>query len=155
GDIALSADALPPGVTCKPQTINPASPTGHLVLSAAPDAAPWVGEIKVKGTATINGQPVVREARSASITWANPGQQAATTPTFTRLDRGVTIAVREKAPFGLSAEAEKTTIMQGDKLNVKLKLQRQWPDFKVPLQVAISAPTGMGKQQQQQQNQPI
>jgi hypothetical protein len=155
GDIALSADGLPPGVMCKPQTINPASPSGHLVLSAAPDAGQWVGEIKVKGTATINGQQVVREARSASIIWPNPAQQGQNIPTFTRLDRGVTIAVREKAPFGLTAEAEKTSILQGDKLNVKLKLQRQWPDFKAPLQVAISAPTGMGKQQQQQQNQPI
>lgn len=153
GDIALSADALPPGIMCKPQTVNPGSPTGHLILSAAPDAGQWVGEIKIKGTATINGQPVVREARSASIIWANPPQQV-NVPTFTRLDRGVTLAVREKAPFGLSAEGEKPTVLQGEKLNVKLKLDRQWPDFKAALQVAISAPTGMGKQPQPQ-NQPI
>jgi hypothetical protein len=152
GDVTLSAEGLPPGVMCKPQTVNPGVKVGSLVLSAAPDANPWVGEVKIKGTATINGQPVVREARSASIIWPNPPQQP-NVPTFTRLDRGMVLAVREKAPFGLTAESEKTAVLAGDKLNVKLKLDRNWADFKAPVQVAAVIPGAVPNQPPA--NQPI
>ena len=47
-----------------------------LVVSAADNAAAGVSEIKIKGTASINGQPVVREARAGGIVWplAQPQQ---------------------------------------------------------------------------------
>jgi hypothetical protein len=151
-DIALTAEGLPPGVSFKAQTISPAAKAGLVVLSAAPDATPWVGEIKIKGTATINGQPVVREARFASITWPNPPQQV-NVPTFTRLDRGIPLAVRDKAPFGLTAEAEKAAVLAGEKVNIKLKVARQWADFKAPVQVALAVVGAVPNQPAQ--NQPI
>jgi len=139
GEINLTAENLPAGVECKPHTINPAAKAGLLVVSANPDAANWVGEIKVKGTAKVNGQDVVREARSASIVWPTAPQQN-NTPTFSRLDRGIVLAVREKGPYGLGAEADKPIVLQGDKVNVKVKLDRYWPDFKAPVQVALAVP---------------
>ena len=45
------------------------------------------------------------------------------------------LAVREKAPFCLTATADKTVVTQGSKVTVALKVDRLWPDFKVPLQV--------------------
>ncbi|MBL8792441.1 MAG: hypothetical protein JNM56_00910 [Planctomycetia bacterium] len=149
GDIALSADGLPPGVTCAPQTVSPGAKSALLVLSAAPDAQPWVGEIKVKGTATINGQPVVREARAASVTWPGQAQQA-NLPVVARMDRGVVLAVRDKGPFNLTASVEKPMVMQGDKLSVPLKLERHWADFKQPLQVVLASPLLPGVQPQAQ-----
>jgi hypothetical protein len=142
GDIALAADGLPPGVTCKAQTIPPGAKTGLLVITANPDAPPWAGDIRIKGTATINGKPVVREARSASIIWPNPVQQGQppNVPTFTRIDRGLALAVRDKGPFGLTAEADKEAVQAGDKVNVKLKVDRYWPDFKATLAVAPVLP---------------
>ena len=139
GEINLSADNLPAGVECKPQNINPTAKNGVLVLSANPDAPNWTGEVKIKGTAKINGKDVVREARSASITWPNPPQQA-NVPTFSRLDRGIVMAVREKGPFGLGAEADKPIVLQGDKVNIKLKLDRYWADFKAPVAVTLVVP---------------
>jgi len=145
GDIALSADGLPPGVTCAPQTVSPGSKSALLVLSATPDAQPWVGEIKIKGTATISGQPVVREARAASVTWPGQAQQA-NLPVVARLDRGVVLSVRDKGPFNLSASVEKPMVNQGEKLTVPLKLERHWADFKQPLQVVLASPVQPGAQ---------
>jgi hypothetical protein len=142
-EITLSAEGLPPGVTFPPQVIGPTIKQGVLVLSAAADAAEWTGEIKIKGTATVNGQPLVREARAATITWGgNPQQPSAA---LSRLDRGVCLAVRgDKAAFVLTAETDKFAVPQGDKITVPLKIERLWPDFKGPINInALGLPTGI------------
>src|SRR5204863_9385942 len=75
GDITLSVEGLPMGVTCPPQTIAAGLKRTLLVLTAAADAPVWTGEVKIKGTATINGKPVVREAQSGTLVWyVQPGQ---------------------------------------------------------------------------------
>ena len=133
GEVALTVEGLPPGVTCPPQTLGNGQRQTELVLSAAADAAPWTGQLKVTGTATIKGQKVTREARPASITWPVPPQQ--NIPTISRLDRNLFLAVRDKAPYNLTTAIDKASLQQGDKATITLKLARVWPDFKNPLQV--------------------
>jgi hypothetical protein len=139
GDIALTVEGLPKGVTCTPQTLPGTMKHGTLVVSAAADAPVSVGEIKVKGTATIKGQPVVREARSASIVWPVQPQQGI--PPVSRLDRNLVLAVRGQAPFNLAASiTDKPTLIQGEKATLALKLGRLWPDCKTPLNVTLLDP---------------
>jgi hypothetical protein len=133
GDIALSVEGLPSDVTCKPQVLGPAAKHLLLVLSAAPKAAPFTGAITVKGTATINGQKVVREARPFSITW--PVQPQQNIPAIARMDRALVLAVRGTAPLALTALKDAMVVSHGDKLEIPLKLARLWPDFKAPFQV--------------------
>jgi hypothetical protein len=133
GEITLTAEGLPKGVTCPPQTLGPTLKTARVVLMAAADAPAWSGEIKFKATATINGQPVDREARYASIMWAIPPQQNLQAPV--RFDQGLALAVREKAPYKLTLGMDKATIIQGGKVTVPLKLDRLYADFKTPLQI--------------------
>jgi hypothetical protein len=133
GDIALSVEGLPAGVTCKPQVLGPGLKHTLLVLSAAPTARVVAGEIKVKGTAVIKGQKVVREARPVSITW--PVQPQQNVPPIARMDRALMVAVRDKPPLSLTAATDKLTVSHGDKLTVPLKLARLWPDFKGQFQV--------------------
>lgn len=135
GDIALSVEGLPPGVTCPPQTLGGDLHQTHLVLSAKPDAAAWTGAVKIKGTATINGKKVAREARSGCIVWPVPFQQNMVT--ISRMDRGSFLAVRDKAPFSLSATIDKATVLQGEKAQIKLNLKRIWPDFKAAVAVQV------------------
>jgi hypothetical protein len=136
GPITLTAEGLPAGVTCPPQTLGTGLTQIPIVLSAAPNAAIGAYEFKVKGTATINGQTVVREARTASITWpVTPGQGV---PAISRLCRNLFLAVRDKAPFSLTATLDKTGIVQGDKGTLSLKLARLWPEFNTPLQVVAA-----------------
>jgi hypothetical protein len=138
GEVALSVEGLPAGVTCVPQVLGGDVREVQLVVNAAPAAAAWTGEVKVKGTATIKGQKVVREARPASIVW--PVQPQQNLPTISRLDRGLFLAVRDQAPYSAKAALDKPAIVQGDKGTLKVTLTRLWPDLKVPLTVQALAP---------------
>jgi hypothetical protein len=141
GEVALSVEGLPTGVTCPAQVVGSNLKKANLVVSAAMNAPAWTGEIKVRGTAVINGVKVVREARSASIVW--PVQPQQNIPTLTRLDRSLVLAVRDKAPYSLTVSADKTTITHGDKVKVKLALNRIWPDMKTPAVQILPIPNEM------------
>ena len=126
--ITLSADGLPAGVTCPPQAIAPTQKHAALVFSAAATAAPAVAAVTVKGTATVAGQPLVREARSATITWGTqPGQNV---PSVSRLDRQTVIAVRDKAPFKITPKVDSLVVKPGDKATINFTVARLWPEFK-------------------------
>jgi hypothetical protein len=129
----LSVEGLPTGVTCPPQTVGPTLRQAALALSAAADAPAWTGEIKIAGTAVVNGQTVVREARPASITW--PVQPQTGVPAISRLDRSLVLAVRGPAPFSLTTSVDKPAVTQGSKVTMHVKLARLNPEFKTPLQV--------------------
>jgi hypothetical protein len=133
GEITLTAEGLPKGITCSPQQLGQGLRQASLVLTASADAPAWTGEIKIKGTATIAGRTVTREARPASITW--PVQPQQNIPAISRLDRSLVLAVRDQAPYSLTTSLDKAMILQGDKANLTLNLARLWPDFKTPLQV--------------------
>lgn len=144
GPITLTAEGLPPGVTCPSQVIGTGQRSGSLVVSAAATAAEFSGAFTIKATATIDGKPVVREARSATITWATQPQQ--NLPTITRLDQSLILAVRDKAFFKVTAEPENAymakageklpqplTLKQGEKVTVPFKVARISPDAKVAI----------------------
>jgi len=132
GEIALTAEGLPPGVSCQPAILGPGVKRTMLVLSADDDAEDWTGEIKIKGTATIRGQEVVRAARPGTMTWAvqQPNQ-----PAVSRVDRNLVLAVRDQAPYSVTAKLDKAQVMHGDKVAVSFKLSRLWPDFKGAVQL--------------------
>ncbi|MFO0928187.1 MAG: PPC domain-containing protein [Gemmataceae bacterium] len=134
-DIELTVEGLPPGVSCPPQVLGGNVSKTTLVLSAQPGAAAWAGEVRVKGTATVNGTKVVREARPAGVVWpVQPGQN---TPTLSRLDRSLWLAVRGKAPFTLTPSIDKPELLQGDKATLKLVASRLLPEMKNPIQVSL------------------
>ncbi len=149
--ITLSAEGLPKGVSCPPAIIGTGQKQGVLVLSAAADAPAFNGTFTVRGTAVINGQKVVREARPATITWGVQQQQ--NIPTVVRLDQGLYLAVREKARFKVTLELENAFVKKdekagqpillkpNEKLTVPFKIVRQG-DNKTPItlqQVGLGA----------------
>jgi hypothetical protein len=151
-EIQLTVEGLPPGVTCPAQVVGPGVQQATLVVSAEAGAKAWAGAIAVKGTATINGTSVVREARAATITWQAPQQNIAA---ISRLDRSLVMAVsEEKAPFTLVAGLDKAKVNPGDKITIPVKVVRQSPDFKFPIQIsAVNTPSEgkrRGNRQQQQ-----
>ncbi len=135
GDVTLTMEGLPTGVTCVPQFLHATQKTTHLVLAAA-DVAPanFTGEIKVVGTTVIAGQKVVREARPATISWPVPIQQ--NIPTLTRLDRSLLFAIRGKAPARFNITPERVVVSHGDKIKINSKLTRVQPEFKGNFQFA-------------------
>ncbi len=135
GDIALTIEGLPAGVACPPQSMNGATKQSLLAFAAA-DTAPekFEGVIKVIGTATIAGQKVVREARPASVTWGAPNPQN-NTPTVTRHDRSLVLAIRNKAPLSVTPAKDRVVVIVGDKIDIPYKLSRLDPEFKGNFQV--------------------
>jgi hypothetical protein len=127
GDITLSGEKLPPGLSVRPQIIGPGQKLAVVVVNASPEAAAYTGPINLIGTASVNNQKRVREVRGATIVWPVPAPNILT---VSRLDRELVIAVRDKAPYSLTAGTEKIVITQGDKISVPIKLQAHWPDFK-------------------------
>jgi hypothetical protein len=138
GDITLTVEGLPAGVTAVPQTLGGPLRHSFLVISAADNAAPWTGPITVKATATIKGQVQVREARIGAVVWPVPPQQGI--PNLGRLDRSLALAVRDKAPMTLTATPDKITTAQGTNVNVALKLTRHRDDLKAPITIAALLP---------------
>ena len=110
----------------------------HFTLSAADNAAPFVGTVRIVGTAVIGGQKIVHEARPATISWGIPPQQ--NIRTITRLDQALVLAVRDKAPGTLQATPDKLVAKLGDKVNIPLKLKRDSKEFKGNFQVTPAQP---------------
>ncbi len=137
GDVALTVEGLPPGVTCPPQSLGGNLRHTSLVLTATADAAAWTGDIKVKGTAMIRGQKVEHEARSGSIVW--PVQPQQNIAPLSRLDRQIALAVREKSAFTLTASIDKPAVAQGAPAQITLKVTRDNADLKNPLTVQATA----------------
>src|SRR5260370_26482522 len=71
-EIILTAKGLPAGVTMAPQVLPAGQKQTFLVLNAAADAPAWTGPIQIIGSATVKGEKLIREARSATITWPLP-----------------------------------------------------------------------------------
>jgi hypothetical protein len=136
GEVTLTAEGLPPGVTCPPQTLGPNQRMTVLVFTAAADAPAWAGPITVKGTATIDGQPVVREARGGCLVWAI---QPVGVPAVTRMARTICLAVREKATFTLEPTVKELAVPVGGNVPVKVALNVHNPEFKAPVQVQLLA----------------
>lgn len=139
-EITLAGEKLPPGVSVQPQIIANGQKQAVLVVHASPDAPEWAGGISVIGTAAVHGQKLVREVRGATITW--PVQQN-NIPTLTRLDRELTLAVRESAKYSLVVANPKITVQQGERISIPVKVVGAG-DFKTSVQVAtLGGPPGL------------
>ncbi len=139
-DITISGQDLPAGIGVKPQIIPGSQKQAVVVVHADADAKPWAGAIKIIGSATPRGQKLTREVRSATITW--PVAQA-NTPTITRIDRELVIAVRDKAPYSLVLGTQKISVVQGEKISIPVKVVGA-DSFKTAVQIAaLGGPTGL------------
>ncbi len=145
GDIVLTAEDLPAGVTMAPQVlpagISATSKQTFLVLSAGPDADPWTGSIRIVGTATVGGQKLVREVRSATMTFAVPQLNILAA---SRLDRSLVLAVRDRAPFNLALGKAQFITTQGGKVSVPVTVTWFSKDAKAALTLtALNLPQGI------------
>lgn len=124
GDITVTPQGLPPGVTAKPLVLSGKTEQGFLTLWAATDAAAWSGPITITGAARIAGQDIVRGARSASIIWGKRvfGNQA---QVRSRLDLETVLSVldQEVEPTRIELKEDKVwTVEMGNALELPIKL---------------------------------
>lgn len=129
GEVTVSVEGLPAGMTCPTAIIGPTGNSAPLVLTAADSMAAWNGQIKVIGKAQINGQEVVREARYAVMVWGSANRQQAP-PSF-RLTPVLHASVMDKEtePVFVQAEDKIWETCLGANLEVPLTVVRRG-DFK-------------------------
>jgi len=139
GDIALSGEALPPGISMPPQKIAFGQKTAAFVIGAAPEAPPTIASLKVVGTASIGGKKIVREVRGASIIFPGPAN-VNNVILISRMDREMVLAVRGQAPYAVAADKPTITVIQGEKINIPVKMTPIRADFKLPVQVLVLNP---------------
>jgi hypothetical protein len=126
GEVAVSVEGLPAGVTCPGAVLGGDASTTQLVFTATEDAAAWAGPIRVIAKAQVEGKEVVRIARAGSIAWGTANRQ--TTPPAFRITREFVIAVTDKevAPaFVKVGEDQVWETSLGGKLEVPVSLVRR------------------------------
>ncbi|MGE3317603.1 MAG: hypothetical protein AB7O26_21030, partial [Planctomycetaceae bacterium] len=122
GPIELAVEGLPPGVTSKGGMIEAGATQGDLIVSAAVDAAEWIGHIRITGKSKIGEKEVVREARSGTIIW-NGVQNV---PAVSRVSRTIGLAVlKEQAPFQVTTEAVRLDVNQGRQLLIPVAVAKR------------------------------
>jgi hypothetical protein len=127
GPIVLSAENLPVGVHSSPTTLGLGS-SGTFVLWADRDAAITIAPIRLLATGERDGVKFTREVRPYSRVW-NQGDGTS------QPMRECWVAVRDSAPFGLRFQESQASVVAGQKVDVKLKLDRHWESFKEPLNI--------------------
>lgn len=123
GDIVVTAEDLPPGVTATPLTLSGKTDRGILVLKAASNAKSWAGEVRIVGRVKVGERELVREARFASLVWGHIF--ADSIRVRSRLTQRVPLGVvgDENAAVILEpAEKKKWTVEVGKKLDIPVKV---------------------------------
>lgn len=129
GEINLSLNNLPPGVTATGLKIPSGKSKGILLVTANETAPRGFSQAKFTGKAMINDQEVVRTGFTASMAW--PVANAWSEIPAPRLVSDIPISVcdSEKAAMTLKAAEDKVwEVVEGSKLTIPLSQTRRY-DF--------------------------
>ncbi len=122
GEVTVSVQGLPPGVSCPEVVLGPAQTRAQLVFISSEDAKPWRGPVQVVAKARIGDREVVRHGRPATLVWRSPQQNTAA---VCRLSSRLTLSVLEgeKAPVQVSVPQTKYQLYRGARVEVPVKVQ--------------------------------
>jgi hypothetical protein len=142
GEIELSADNLPAGVTAAPAKIAAGANEGLILLTGVEKPNPGIGAIRVTGKAKAGESEVIREARGGVVQWTVGDSN--NEPIRSRLTREIALAVSaEPAPLSIAAAEEKRfEIPAGGKAEIPLKVTRRG-EFKEALKLKAAGPAGI------------
>lgn len=123
GEIEISMENLPPGVSATGLRIGKGKTCGHLILTADEKAPRGFSLAKITGKAFIGGKEIVRPVRLASMEW--PVKDAKGEIPAPRLvaDIPVSVTDSEQAPLTIAtAENKVFEAKAGETLKIPLKL---------------------------------
>ena len=124
GSVTITATGLPKGLHVAPTTIN-GDTRGTIVLWADKEASDWVGPIVMTATGKRGDEVLTREVRPYTRVW-NSADLNSSRPT-----RELVVAIAgETTPFALTPAVERIEAEAGKKVEVVVKCDRLWPDFK-------------------------
>lgn len=121
GDIELVMEDLPEGVTAQGVTIPSGQSRGIMLLSADQEAPPAAVRAKFVGRGTIDGEPVERPCRLASVAWPIPDHWQEIPKPRLVADVPVSVSGHEFAPMTVAPpEGVVIEARQGEKLTIPL-----------------------------------
>lgn len=126
GEIELTMENLPEGVTATGLKIAAGATRGIVLVAADPNAPRGLTFASLSGRATIDGEQVVRDCRLASMKWPVPNAKAEIPDP--RLVDQIPVSVNEVETAGLSidvAEDKVWEVQQGQTLRLPLTLTRR------------------------------
>lgn len=124
GDITVTAEGLPAGVTSQPVVIGAGQNSATLVLSATDQAAAFAGNIQIIGRAKIAEADVARAARAGTVLQAAPQN----IPANARMARSLVLSVigNDTAPFIVEfGEGKPWEMSRAGKLEIPVKVMRR------------------------------
>jgi hypothetical protein len=138
GEIQLSVEGLPPGVTCAATSIAPSSNSVIVYLQASEEAQASYGQVRVSGSAILNGAVVTHVARAATVANSSYDTQNKVAEVMSRRARELFVAViGEASPLSISMENEGTieaSVLK--KVSIPLKLTHRG-EFTGPLALKV------------------
>lgn len=130
GEIQISAEGLPKGLTANPVLLGGEQESASLVISAAADAPAWAGAIKIVGKGRVADKEVTRVARGGVTAWPGvPGQNNQPGRVAeARVSRELVLAVSDAESIPVSIEAgglKPVETARGLKVEVPIKVTRR------------------------------
>lgn len=124
GVVRVSAEGLPPELSCTPVYLAPGENFTPLVLAAAGDAPEWTGELRVVGTAEWKGNVLRTEASSAIAVYGGVETRHPLQYVHSRFTAALPVAIRGQAPFAVRLEPLEVTVHPGQKLSLSAQVRR-------------------------------
>ena len=126
GNIELSVQGLPSGVTASPASISAGKNFAMLLLTAAEDAPGWAGSVKIIGMGKSGKEEIKRVAGAPMV--IHPVEDKTKEPLQARLCDSLAFAVsqNELAPLAVTAADDKVyDIGAAGKLSLPLRIHRR------------------------------
>lgn len=123
GEIAISMENLPPGVSAAGLKIAKGKTYGHLILTSAENAPRGFALARIMGKALIDGKEVVRPVRLASMEWPVKDAKGEIPAPRLMADVPVSVTDSEQAPLTIATVENKVfEANAGETLKIPLKL---------------------------------
>ncbi len=141
GEIHITAEGLPPGVTCSETVVSGEVQDTMLFLRASEDAATFAGTIKVVGISA----GVKHEAWGTTTLW-NLGVSDFIEPSRWRFTQEIALGVvtDEVFPVALKTDGKPIEATTKDKVKIHVKIERS-KDFKEPVKYKAAGIAGLEK----------
>jgi hypothetical protein len=117
-------DHLPPGVTAAGLTIPAGKSYGMMLVTAKPDAPRGYANATFVGRATVNGTPVTRPCRVASVAWPVPDSWGEIPAPRLLADVPVSASGLERAPISITPTSPVIEATAGAKVTVPFAVAR-------------------------------
>ena len=120
GEIELSMEGLPEGVTAKGLKIPAGQSRGLILITASPKAPKSYTNVKFVSRAKVNGQPVTHPCHLASVAWPIPDSWGEIPSPRLLADVPVSVSGTDLAPITIASKSPMIEARVGEKLTIPL-----------------------------------